>query len=52
VLSQLQCASLLANAFLCTFPSPNRVGGDLPYVNFFEVFEARERSFLPSFLLP
>lgn len=42
-LSQLQCASLLSNAFFCTFPHKKRVEGDFPSINFFDLFEGRNR---------
>ncbi|XP_033230281.1 poly(ADP-ribose) glycohydrolase-like isoform X2 [Belonocnema kinseyi] len=44
-LSQLQVASLLANAFLCTFPRRNSMNpqseyGNYPYINFNKLFSA------------
>ncbi|KAG5896259.1 hypothetical protein JTB14_033556 [Gonioctena quinquepunctata] len=43
-LSQLQIASLLANAFLCTFPWGKDIAGLYPGVNFVRLFAAHDRS--------
>ncbi|KAJ8961736.1 hypothetical protein NQ318_021336 [Aromia moschata] len=42
-LSQLQIASLLANAFLCTFPWKKDVASSYPGVNFVRLFAAHGR---------
>jgi hypothetical protein len=39
-LSQHQCASLLANGFLCTFPRGSRIEAEMPSVNFHRLFDA------------
>ncbi|KAL3280193.1 hypothetical protein HHI36_017693 [Cryptolaemus montrouzieri] len=42
-LSQLQVASLLANAFLCTFPWRKEVSATYPGVNFVRLYSAHHR---------
>ncbi len=40
--TQHQCASLLANCFLCTFPRACQIENHLPSVNFFRLFESSD----------
>lgn len=42
-LSQLQIASILANAFLCTFPWRKDMAGSYPGINFTKLFAAHSR---------